>query len=367
MPFVRKSGIEGLVFEPEECPPGAKRHDCPDCFYCQQCSEVRCRACRSGAGRKGGEEERSSCSRKGNRSTKAGGYTLIELVLVVAVVVTLAVSAFSRFFDFSSDAKTAAESGEVAAIQSGIRLYASESQVMARTPIFISSLDSAVSGPSSSSNQLFSGVLVLGMTDGRWAKASTTRYTSPSGKSYKYNSDDGTFLESSASFSIITTSDGVTVSSSYGRLTGSYAGSATEIMIPKTLNGYDVQYIWQDVFNGKGLTAVAFEEDIDVERIHARAFMNNSLTEIDFPDGLKRIDLLSFDSNNLTEVVLPSSLEVIEMRAFNNNDITTITIGAGVTMGENAFGDNTFRDAYSFGGAGTYALVGGVWTKTASP
>lgn len=70
MPFVRKPGIEGVVFEPEGCPPGAKRHDCPDCFFCQQCSEVRCRACRSGAGRRGCGEERPPCSRERQCPTK---------------------------------------------------------------------------------------------------------------------------------------------------------------------------------------------------------------------------------------------------------------------------------------------------------
>ncbi|MFH0798938.1 MAG: hypothetical protein V2A66_02010 [Pseudomonadota bacterium] len=63
MPFVRRPGIEGLVFVPEGCPSCEKKHDCPDCFYCQQCSETRCRACRGDVKRKGKKKKRPSCDR----------------------------------------------------------------------------------------------------------------------------------------------------------------------------------------------------------------------------------------------------------------------------------------------------------------
>lgn len=162
---------------------------------------------------------------------------------------------------------------------------------------------------------------------------------------------------------IITTNDGVTVPTAYGRLSGSYTGSAQDIIIPNVLNGFDVRFIYQDVFRGKGLTGVAFEENSPVQQIHARAFRNNSLSEIDFPEGLKRIDLYAFDGNNLQEIVLPPGLELIEQHAFSNNNITRITIGAGVAIGNNAFENNDFRDAYAAGGPGTYLLVDGVWTK----
>jgi prepilin-type N-terminal cleavage/methylation domain-containing protein len=166
---------------------------------------------------------------------------------------------------------------------------------------------------------------------------------------------------------LVTTDDGVSVLNSYGRMEGSYDGPATDIIIPNVLNGFDVKYIWQDVFNGKGLTSLAFEENSNVERIHARAFRNNDLTAVDFPDGLKRIDALAFSGNKLQEITLPSGLERIETQAFSNNNINKITIGSGVTIDNNAFENNNFRDAYYAGGQGTYLLVNGVWTKPASP
>jgi len=34
----------GMIYMPE-CAGGRKKHPCPDCFSCQQCSNERCRVC----------------------------------------------------------------------------------------------------------------------------------------------------------------------------------------------------------------------------------------------------------------------------------------------------------------------------------
>ncbi|OGJ89266.1 MAG: hypothetical protein A2268_10285 [Candidatus Raymondbacteria bacterium RifOxyA12_full_50_37] len=45
MPFVRVSGISGLVFEPPTEQRKRKKHICTDCFLCQWCSDERCALC----------------------------------------------------------------------------------------------------------------------------------------------------------------------------------------------------------------------------------------------------------------------------------------------------------------------------------
>lgn len=127
-----------------------------------------------------------------------------------------------------------------------------------------------------------------------------------------------------------------------GYIKGSYSGTQTDVTIPKTLDGVTITNIYQDVFNGKGLTSVSFSSDGSITRIHARAFMNN----------------------NLTEIVLPSSLQTIDYGAFANNNITKVTIGANVTISGNVFQNNSsFLEAYSAQGAGTYIYTAGKWEK----
>ncbi len=48
--FIYKDGLrfevrpDGLFYVPEKR--GASKHDCPDCFFCQWCADVRCVSCR---------------------------------------------------------------------------------------------------------------------------------------------------------------------------------------------------------------------------------------------------------------------------------------------------------------------------------
>jgi hypothetical protein len=44
MGFVRMKGVEGLVYVPDE-DSGPKKHPCPDCHFCQWCSDNRCELC----------------------------------------------------------------------------------------------------------------------------------------------------------------------------------------------------------------------------------------------------------------------------------------------------------------------------------
>jgi len=126
-----------------------------------------------------------------------------------------------------------------------------------------------------------------------------------------------------------------------GFITGSYDGDEKDIKIPASIDGTAVTVIYQDVFNGKGLTSVVIEEGIT--RIHARAFKDNDLTELVLPDSLTRLDYGAFMDNPLTKVTIGPNVTIIEGGVFPNNE--------------------SFTAAYNAGGAGTYILIGGVWFK----
>jgi prepilin-type N-terminal cleavage/methylation domain-containing protein len=156
---------------------------------------------------------------------------------------------------------------------------------------------------------------------------------------------------------IISSSDGLNYDSDFymgqGRLIGPYTGSSASIVIPDIIDGSVIVRIWQDAFrydsnpesfSNTQLISVIFTSGSQLEVIHARAFQNNNLTEIIFPNSLKEIHLRAF---------------------FGNPNLTKITIGPHVTkIEDNVFlGNNAFRDAYELGGEGTYIYMSGVWVK----
>lgn len=46
MGFRRIKGLPGRVYVPD--PKGGKKHNCSDCYFCQWCSDNRCRTCLKG-------------------------------------------------------------------------------------------------------------------------------------------------------------------------------------------------------------------------------------------------------------------------------------------------------------------------------
>lgn len=54
---------------------------------------------------------------------KGKGFTLLELILIIAILGILAVSALPKFLNLSTDAEQADRDGVVGAVRSGIALY----------------------------------------------------------------------------------------------------------------------------------------------------------------------------------------------------------------------------------------------------
>ena len=167
-----------------------------------------------------------------------------------------------------------------------------------------------------------------------------------------------------------TSMDGLTMQKNgmLGAWNGSeeYSGGSKDIAIPSTINEINITNIGQNTFRDKGLESVTFSEDSRIERIHARAFQNNNLTEIVLPDSLNRIDTRAFYDNPISSVTIPDNVTTIENNAFNK--LTKITVGSNLNDLKNGAinGNNAFRDAYTAanGGSGTYVWDGKIWKKS---
>lgn len=255
-----------------------------------------------------------------------GGFSLVELVIVLAILAVLAALLFLSYMKYVAKSKAVADAASLDTLNSATAAYRQEGPVPDLFQVRGTGDDALMQ------------LLVDGGYIGAKAEPQET------GMAFLWNFDSLAWELGPELHTV--TGDEVTMGTGgfSGYLTGSYSGDASEILIPAEINGTTVSQIYQDAFSGKGLTAVSFASDSGVTRIHARAFQNNSLTEITLPDSVTRLDYGAFAGNN----------------------ITTVTIGAGVVMEGNVIGNsNSFRNAYIAAGsaAGTYVYENGNWVR----
>lgn len=122
-----------------------------------------------------------------------GGFTLIELVMVIVIIGILAIVAIPRYFNLQTEARNAAEAGVVGGVRGGIHTY------FAANRDWPASLESSILDGEAFDVVLTDPIAAPGGAD-NWSDASGTSgivtYTGPSGATYTYTptgSGAGTF------------------------------------------------------------------------------------------------------------------------------------------------------------------------------
>ena len=124
------------------------------------------------------------------------GFTWMELVMVVTVLVILGAVAVPQYMDLQREARLANEAGVVAGIRAGILTFFID-PVRGNRVHFPPTLDGAADGLCSPANPCFTNVLGQGGITELWIRLSMLNYRSPVNPTniWTYNSLNGSFVQ----------------------------------------------------------------------------------------------------------------------------------------------------------------------------
>lgn len=121
------------------------------------------------------------------------GFTLIELILVIAILGIMAVAVMPQFVDIQASAQASQRDGTAASIRDGINLQYALDLADDGNGAFLGALDGAADGACTALNTCFDAILQQGIQEG-WTKAGLVYTHDATGGAYTYDPLDGSFV-----------------------------------------------------------------------------------------------------------------------------------------------------------------------------
>ena len=264
------------------------------------------------------------------------GFTLMELIIVIAILGILAVIAVPRLLGYTQTTEVAVDGSNLGLLNRITEIYKATNETE-----YIVFASASTSDDSRMTSLVGKGYI------------SEAVEPLEAEKEFQWDSDHEIWGFAGASSSYVLQEGNQTIGAigkNYKIRDYVFMSARTDIFIPETIKDNDITKIITKIGSkfaygtlkpqDEKLTSVSFDSDSKIAILGNRSFMGNDLTEI----------------------VLPDSIKKIKGKAFAGNDIKRIVIGSGVDIANNAF-DVSIKAAYATGGAGVYDLVDGSWVK----
>lgn len=120
------------------------------------------------------------------------GFTLIELILVIAILGILAVAVAPQFVNIQASAQAAQRDGIAGAVRDGVNMQFSQNLANTGTGTFPATLDGSANGACTAANPCFGTVLQQGVT-AAWTKNGLIYTHTATGTALTYAPANGTF------------------------------------------------------------------------------------------------------------------------------------------------------------------------------
>lgn len=306
---------------------------------------------------------------------KNQGFTLIELIVVMAIIAVLVLLAAPRFLGYTKDAKVAVVAQDTKVLSDASEMYRINN---GKWPIQNNSISDAIVLGIGGIDEIFPlnkelvseevksiagdfddyGLVTKGEYRGK-----VFRLNGVKDKENNYNYGhiaqkiepvvfQGKEYESDALIpdSPLEWFEYELVDNTYTIMGFKEGVRETEIKIPSTIDGKVVTSIENNAFRAKGIVGLILPKHI--QSIGNGTFMENRIVRLNVPNSLDYLGEHSFKGNRIKALHLPSHMKEIKYAAFELNRLERLTLPKKLDkVGYNAFSYNLLpeKDAFIYG------------------
>ncbi len=263
------------------------------------------------------------------------GFTLIELIVVMAIIGVLVLIATPKFLSYTQEAHKANIINDIKALENKTLEYLIRHNDQLPND-WTSLSDNSILETAKDENKLYT---IKGLADnvptGTFKEVPST-FVDTKLKGKFYVNENVEIYYSNITKEKIVANDpsdfNYTIIDNKVEITD-YIGSSKDVIIPSKIEGYPVITIGNHSFNSKDLKSIVIPDSVIT--IGDYAIVNNQIKEVTIPNGVNSIGDYAFSKNQLSSIIIPNSLTILSEGVFSENSLTSVIMSSNIEIIEN--------------------------------